>query len=87
MVSRHNHKTCTSDKCKRTRDMVGWVVIHAVPLIWKSLRSENTQGSLQFGMTRSNTETRESDGLSGNIVVHYSVGPIITLHGRFTARE
>jgi hypothetical protein len=27
------------------------------------------------------------DGLGSNIVVQYSVGPIITLHGRITARE
>jgi hypothetical protein len=27
------------------------------------------------------------DGLGRNIVVQYSVGPIITLHGRNTARE
>jgi hypothetical protein len=28
-----------------------------------------------------------SDGLGSNIVVQYPVGPIITLHGRITARE
>jgi hypothetical protein len=37
----------------------------------------------------SNSETRGTfcDGLGSNIVVQYSVGPIITLHGRITARE
>jgi hypothetical protein len=29
----------------------------------------------------------ESDGLGRNIMVQYPVGPIITLHGRITARE
>jgi hypothetical protein len=37
----------------------------------------------------SNSETRERfcDGLGSNIMVQYSVRPIITLHGRITARE
>jgi hypothetical protein len=30
---------------------------------------------------------RSCDGLGSNIVIQYSVGPIITLHGRITARE
>jgi hypothetical protein len=30
---------------------------------------------------------RFCDGLGSNIVVQYSVGPIITLHGRITAKE
>jgi hypothetical protein len=30
---------------------------------------------------------RFCDGLGSNIVVQYSAGPIITLHGRITARE
>jgi hypothetical protein len=40
-------------------------------------------------MSASNSETREKfcDGLGSDIVVKYSVGPIITLHGRITARE
>jgi hypothetical protein len=40
-------------------------------------------------MPGSNTETwgRFCDGLGSNIVIQYSVGPIITLHGRITARE
>jgi hypothetical protein len=40
-------------------------------------------------MTGSNSETRGRfcDGLGNNIVVQDSVGPIITLHGRITARE
>jgi hypothetical protein len=40
-------------------------------------------------MPGSNSETRGRfcDGLGSNIVVLYSVCPIITLHGRNTARE
>jgi hypothetical protein len=40
-------------------------------------------------MPGSNSETLGSfcDGLGKNIVVQYSAGPIITLHGRITARE
>jgi hypothetical protein len=49
----------------------------------------NTQGSLQCGMPGSNSETRGRfcGGVGSNIVVQYSVGPIVTLHGRITARE
>jgi hypothetical protein len=85
----HDHKTWTSDNWKRARDMVRWVALHAVSYIRKSLRLENAQGSLQSGMTGSNCETRGRfcDVLSSNITVQYSVGPIITLHGRITARE
>jgi hypothetical protein len=55
----------------------------AVPYIRKNLRLENTQGSLQSSITGSNR---------GSVMVwaaisSYSVGPIITLHGRITARE
>jgi hypothetical protein len=32
-------------------------------------------------------QERFSDGLGSNIMVQHSVGPIITLHGRITARE
>jgi hypothetical protein len=46
----HDHKTWTSDNWKRARDMVSWVVLHAVPHIRRSLRLENIQGSLQSGM-------------------------------------
>jgi hypothetical protein len=47
------------------------------------------QGSLQSGMPGFNSETRGRfcDGLGSNIVVQYSVGPIITLHSLITARE
>jgi hypothetical protein len=50
---------------------------------------ENTQASLQTGVPGSNSETRGRfcDGLGSNIVVEYSVGPIITLHGQNTERE
>jgi hypothetical protein len=52
-------------------------------------QEENTQGSLQSGMPSSNTETRGRFcvALGNNIVVQYSVGPIIIRHGRITARE
>jgi hypothetical protein len=40
-------------------------------------------------MCSSSSETRGRfcDGLGSNIVVHYSVGPIITPHGRIAARN
>jgi hypothetical protein len=65
------------------------VVLHAVPYITKISRSENSQGSLQSGMrvSKSKTSGRFCHGLDRNIVVQYSVGPIITLHDRITARE
>jgi hypothetical protein len=55
----------------------------------KSLRLENAQGSLQYGMPGSSNETRHRfcDGLGSNIVVQYSVSSIINFHGRITARE
>jgi hypothetical protein len=63
--------------------------LHAVPYIRKSVRLENTQGSLKSRMPRLNVETlgRFCDSLGSNTVVQYSFGPIITLHGRITARE
>jgi hypothetical protein len=44
------------------------------PTIWNASSNRETWG-------------RFRDGLGSNIVVQYSVGPIITLHGRITARE
>jgi hypothetical protein len=81
----HDHKTWTWDNWNRARE----VVLHAAPYVRKSLRLEDTQGSLQSGVPGSNTETqgRFCGGLGSNIMVQYSVGPIITLHGRITARE
>jgi hypothetical protein len=58
MVSCHDHKTWTSENRKRARDMITWVVLHAVPFIRKSLCLESTQESLQSGMPGSNNETR-----------------------------
>jgi hypothetical protein len=74
---RHDHKTWTSDNWKRAHHMTRWVVLHAVPYIWKSLRLEKTQGWLQFVMCSSSSETRGRfcDCLGSNIVVQYSVGP------------
>jgi hypothetical protein len=62
-------------------------VLHAVPYIRKSLRSDNTEGSQQSGMPGSNSETRRRfcDGLGNSIVSQYSVGRIIIFHGRITA--
>jgi hypothetical protein len=57
--------------------------------IKKNLHLENSQVSLQSGIPSYNSETqgRFCDGLGSSNVVQYSVGPIITLHGRITARE
>jgi hypothetical protein len=69
--------------------MVRCIIFHTVPRIRQSLCLENTQGSLQAGMPGSKSEThgRFCDHLDTNIVVEYSVGPIISLHGLITARE
>jgi hypothetical protein len=82
-MSHHNHKTWTSGNWKSACGKVRWVILHAVPYFRKSLHLENTLGSLRSGMFGSNSETWERfcDGL-GNIVVQYSVGPTITLHGQ-----
>jgi hypothetical protein len=87
MVS--DHKTWTSGNWKREHDVVRGVILHAILYIRNGLRLENNQGSLQSGMPGSNNETwgRFCDGLGRNIMVLYSVGPIITLHGRITARD
>jgi hypothetical protein len=53
----HDHKACTADNWKRMRNMVRWVILHAVTYIRKSLRLENTQRSLKSGMPASNSET------------------------------
>jgi hypothetical protein len=37
--------------------------------------------------SNSKTRGRFCDGFGSNIMVQYSVGPIITLHGRISARE
>jgi hypothetical protein len=63
-------------------------LFYAVPYIRNSLRLENTPENPQSGMPGSNTETRGrfSDDSGNNIMVQYSVGAIITLHGRITSR-
>jgi hypothetical protein len=50
---------------------------------------EEHQGNLQSGMHGSNSETqgRFCDDFGSNIVVQYSLGSIIILHGHITARE
>jgi hypothetical protein len=83
-------KTWTSDKWKRARDMVRWVVLHAVPYIRKTLL---TFGEHQRKYTIRNAWFQQwnmgrfCDGLGTYIIAHYSVGPIITLHGWIPARE
>jgi hypothetical protein len=71
------------------RDVFRWVVLLAVAYIRRSLRLENTQGSLQSGMPGSNSETRGRfcDWLGSSIMVQYSVGPITTLHDGIIARK
>jgi hypothetical protein len=63
-------------------------LLHAVPYIRKSLRLENTQGSLQSGIPGFSNETW---GLVTVMVwaatSWYFVGPVITFHDRITARE
>jgi hypothetical protein len=85
----HDHKTWISVNWKGERDMVRWAVLHTVPYIRNSLRSENIQWRLKSEMPGSNSEAigRFCDGLGRNTIVQYSVGPIITLHGWITARE
>jgi hypothetical protein len=77
----YNHKTWTSDNWK--------CVIWSDESFFMPLCLENNQGSLQSGMPGSNSETwgRFYDGLGSNIMIQYSVSPIITLHGQITARE
>jgi hypothetical protein len=85
----HDNKTWPWDNWKRARVMVRWVVLHDASYIRRTVSLENAQGSLQFGMpcTNSDTQGKFCDGLGNNIVVQYTVGPIITLHGRIIARE
>jgi hypothetical protein len=77
-----DHKTLTSDNRKHACAMVTWIVLHAVH-IRKSLHLKNIPGSLYLRMLGSKSEIqgRFCKSLGGNIVVHYSVGPIITLQG------
>jgi hypothetical protein len=50
---------------------------------------KNTQRSIQSGLSGTQSETcgRFCDCLDSKIIVQYSVGPIITLHGLITARD
>jgi hypothetical protein len=61
------------------------VVLHTVPYIRRSLCLEN----IQSGMPGSNNETRHGVGFVTvwSATSWYSVGPIVTLHGRIAARE
>jgi hypothetical protein len=64
-------------------------VLLAVSYLRKSLRLENTKGSLQSEICGSNNEPRGRlrDGSGSNIVVQCSIVHIIKLHGRITTRE
>jgi hypothetical protein len=74
-----------------TRDMIWRVVLNAAPYLRKSLRLENTRGSLQFGMPGSNSGTREG---GGSVMVWATMSwystpsvPLLPFHGRITERE
>jgi hypothetical protein len=60
-----------------TTGMDRWLLLHAVPYIRKSLRLENSQGSLQSGMPGSKSETRERfcDGSSYSWSHYYPSWP------------
>jgi hypothetical protein len=86
----HDHKSWASDNWKRARDMARWVVLHAVPYIRKSLRLENTRGSLQTGMPRSNSETRGGSVMVWAAISWYSillVPLLLPFIAELTARE
>jgi hypothetical protein len=79
---RHNHKTWISENWNTQMSQMS-------SLSHCSLYQEECT----FGEhprkpgSNSGTQGRFCDGLGSNIVVQYSVGPIITLHGRIPARE
>jgi hypothetical protein len=81
----HEHKSWTSDNWKRPRDMVRWVVLHAVPYTRKILRLENTQGSLQSG--NSGSTVRHGEVLWWFMKQYHGRIFCLSLHGRITARE
>jgi hypothetical protein len=70
---RHDHETWTSDNVKCLRDMVRWVILHAVRYIRKNLRSENTQGRLQFVMPGSNNKIGEPSVMIWAAISWYSI--------------
>jgi hypothetical protein len=78
----HDHKTWTSDKWKRARHMIRWVVLH-VRYIRKSLRLENTQGSLQSGIPDSNSETMISSVVVWAGISWYNIllAPLLPIMG------
>jgi hypothetical protein len=85
----HDHKTWTSDNRERTRVMFRWVVR---PSRCSLHQEEFTFGEQSRKPTIQNVwlqqwNTVVCDDLGSNIVVQYSAGPVITLHGRITARE
>jgi hypothetical protein len=72
----HDHKTL-SNNWKRACDMVRWVVLHVVPYIRKSLRLENTLGSLQCGMPASKNETRGGSMMVGTAISCFLLVPLL----------
>jgi hypothetical protein len=66
-------KSGHQDNWKHPRDVVGWVVLHAVPHIRKSLRLVKTQGSLQSGMPGSNSETGGGSVMVWAVISWYSI--------------
>jgi hypothetical protein len=86
-----DHETWTSDNWKHARDTVRWVVLHHSSLHQEEFTfgkypRNPTIRNAWFG-SNSETKRRFCDGFGTHIEVQYSVGPIITLHGRITARE
>jgi hypothetical protein len=55
--------------------------------IRRSLRLENTQGSLKSGKPGTNSETQGRSVMVWAALSWYSASPIIALHGQITARE
>jgi hypothetical protein len=89
----HDHKTLTSDNQTTGNACMIWSGDLSFTLfptsgrvyIWRRAKEAyNPDAWLAFN---SETWGRFCDGLGGNIMLLYSVGPIITLHGQITARE
>jgi hypothetical protein len=90
MVSRDDHKSWTSGNWKHA-----WYGQMSRPSHWSLHQEELTFGqhprkrTIRNAWFGSNSETRGRfrDGSGSTIVVQYSIGSIITLYGRITARS
>jgi hypothetical protein len=85
----HDRKTLASDNWKSARDMVRWVR-SSFTLFLTSGRVYVCRAPKEaFNLERlvSRVKHAGGHGLGSNIVVQYSVVPIITLHGRINVRE